>query len=471
MNFDPAQMSLAAIARALRDGTVRAAALVEACIEKRDPSLDAYREWQPELARQQAHKADAAFAQAKDLGTLQGIPVSVKDLYAVNQMDIFAGSPTALPLLWQTEGAVIGALRAQHAVFTGKTHTVEFAFGGLGVNTHWGTPRNPWDAQTHRVPGGSSSGAGVSLCEGSALLALGTDTAGSVRIPASMTGNVGLKTSYGRWPINGIFPLSPTLDTAGTLTRDVADAVTAFAAIDPHQRSYGPRLSREVSQCSASDFCIGTGEVALWSDCDEGIAETVQVALTELADAGVRIIETPLPEATAAIELLKVGSVVSAEIDELLSSALVPWRETLDPVVSSRIRDGGSISATEYLQRRRRLRELSSSAAQRFTDCQVMVSPTVAISPPALEEVLAVERYRPNNIAALRNTCPANYLSLCAITIPVGLDARGMPVGMQLMAPHSHEEQLLAIATCIEAILGSGRERLGTPPLPVHHSP
>ncbi|MBT4394448.1 MAG: amidase, partial [Acidiferrobacteraceae bacterium] len=114
MNFDPAQMSLAAIARALRDGTVRAAALVEACIEKRDPSLDAYREWQPELAREQARKADAAFAQAKDLGTLQGIPVSVKDLYGVSQMDVFAGSPTALPPLWQTEGAVIGTLRAQH---------------------------------------------------------------------------------------------------------------------------------------------------------------------------------------------------------------------------------------------------------------------------------------------------------------------------------------------------------------------
>ena len=149
----------------------------------------------------------------------------------------------------------------------------------------------------------------------------------------------------------------------------------------------------------------------------------------------------------------------------------MPWRETLDPVVSSRIRDGGSISATEYLQRRRKLRELRSSAAQRISDCQVMVSPPVAISPPALEKVLAVEQYRPSNIAALRNTCPANYLSLCAITIPVGLDAHGMPVGMQLMAPHNHEEQLLAIATCIEAILGSGRERLGTPPLPVRHSP
>ena len=297
-------------------------------------------------------------------------------------------------------------------------------------------------------------------------MALGSDTAGSVRIPASVTGNVGLKTSYGRWPVSGIFPLSPTLDTAGVLTRSVADAVTAFSAMDPHQRSYGPRLAREVSRCTPTDFVIGTGERALWDDCDPGISETVDDALKALGQAGVRTVSAPLPEAGPAIELLKVGSVVAAEIDEMLSSAAPQWRETLDPVVSSRIRDGGSISASEYLHRRRRLRELSHSAVQQFSSCQVMASPTVAISPPAVEDVQTVEAYRPKNMGALRNTCPANYLGLCAITLPVGLDANRMPVGLQLMAPHRHEEQLLAVATCIEGILGSARERLGVPPLP-----
>ncbi len=464
MSHDPAQMSLNAIARALRDGSLSAVSLAQTCIEQHDPSLNAYREWRPDLALEQARRADAALAQAQDLGALQGIPVSVKDLYGVEQMETFAGSPAVMPAPWQNEGDLVKVLRDQHAVFTGKTHTVEFAFGGLGVNSHWGTPRNPWDGTIHRVPGGSSSGAGVSLCEGSALLALGSDTAGSVRIPASMTGNVGLKTSYGRWPVSGIFPLSPTLDTAGILTRTVADTVTAFSAIDPHQRSYGPRLAREVSRCNAGDFVIGTGETALWSDCDPGIGEAVETALAELRNAGVRTVDTSLPEATPAIELLKVGSVVAAEIDELLSSTAPQWRETLDPIVSSRIRDGGTISACEYLQRRRRLRELSRSANRRFSNCQVMVSPTVAISPPATEAVQTVEDYRPRNMAALRNTCPANYLGLCAITLPVGLDVVGMPVGMQLMAPHSHEEQLLAIASCIEGILGSARQRLGALP-------
>ena len=459
-------MSLSAIAQALRDGSLSAVELTQSCIDNHDASLNAYREWTPDLALEQARAADAAFANAQDSGSLQGIPISVKDLYGVNDTQTFAGSPAPMPPPWQAEGDLISGLRTQRAVFSGKTHTVEFAFGGLGVNSHWGTPRNPWDADTHRVPGGSSSGAGVSLCEGSALVALGSDTAGSVRIPASVTGNVGLKTSYGRWPVSGIFPLSPTLDTAGVLTRSVADAVTAFSAMDPHQRSYGPRLAREVSRCTPADFVIGTGERALWDDCDPGISETVDDALKALGQAGVRTVSAPLPEAGPAIELLKVGSVVAAEIDEMLSSTAPQWRETLDPVVSSRIRDGGSISASEYLHRRRRLRELSHSAVQQFSSCQVMASPTVAISPPAVEDVQTVEAYRPKNMGALRNTCPANYLGLCAITLPVGLDANRMPVGLQLIAPHGHEEQLLAVATCIEGILGSARERLGVPPLP-----
>ena len=207
-------LSLSAIGRKFREGSLNAVALTQHCIGRHEPSLNAYREWTPEPALRQAEQADEAFANAQDGGALQGIPISVKDLYGVDDTQTFAGSPAAMPPPWQSEGEIIKGLRASHAVFSGKTHTVEFALGGLGVNSHWGTPRNPWDADRHRVPGGSSSGAGVSLCEGTALVARGADTAGSVRIPASMTGNVGLKTSYGRWPVSGIFPLSPTLDTA-----------------------------------------------------------------------------------------------------------------------------------------------------------------------------------------------------------------------------------------------------------------
>ena len=232
MASNPLHLSLFELYTLLRSDKMTVGDLTEQAIAHHNMSLGAYKYWQPQDARNAAARADASFSSGKDHGLLQGIPVSVKDLYNVDGLQTFAGSPNAIPDNLLAQGRIITGLNGQQAVFIGKTHTVEFAYGGLGVNSHWGTPRNPWDSTEHRVPGGSSSGAGVSLQEGTALLALGSDTAGSVRIPASMTGNVGLKTSFGRWPLEGIFPLSPTLDTSGILTRTVADAIFGFAAMD-----------------------------------------------------------------------------------------------------------------------------------------------------------------------------------------------------------------------------------------------
>jgi aspartyl-tRNA(Asn)/glutamyl-tRNA(Gln) amidotransferase subunit A len=140
-----------------------------------------------------------------------GIPISVKDLFGVPGLPTCAGTNAAFPREWEAAGPVVGAVLSQLGIVTGKTHTVEFAFGGLGTNPHWGTPVNPWSSPDEpRAPGGSSAGAGVSLAQGSALLALGTDTAGSVRIPASFTGQTALKTTHGRWSLEGIVPLSPS---------------------------------------------------------------------------------------------------------------------------------------------------------------------------------------------------------------------------------------------------------------------
>ena len=164
---------------------------------------------------------------------LCGIPVSVKDLYAVDGMPTYAGSARTLPGdPWSRDGELIARLRRAGAVFVGKTHTVEFAYGGVGINPHWGTPRNPWDADTARIPGGSSCGAGVSLWEGSAMLALGSDTGGSIRIPSAFTGVVGHKPTKGRLPTTGVTQLSSTFDTTGTLARTVTDSAWFFGCAD-----------------------------------------------------------------------------------------------------------------------------------------------------------------------------------------------------------------------------------------------
>src|SRR5262245_8244301 len=234
---DALSRPIAEIAMLLADRKLKARALVEEAIanhERFGAKLMAYSQWAPEHARACADAADAAFAVGTRAGSLQGIPTSIKDLFAVGGFATYAGSPQRLPPKFEIDGPVMAALRRQMASVMGKTHMVEFAFGGTGQNAHYGCPYNPWDVNAHRSPGGSSSGAGVSLCEASALLAFGTDTAASVRLPAAMTGNAGLKLTKDRWSSEGIVPLSFTFDTPGILARSMADAAFSFAALDPY---------------------------------------------------------------------------------------------------------------------------------------------------------------------------------------------------------------------------------------------
>jgi len=237
MSGDPLSRPLIEIARELRDRRTTARELVDAAIARHESvgeRLHAYSFWAPEQARAVANAADAAFAAGVSTGPLQGLPVSLKDLFAADGYPCFAGSSRRLPAdPWEQDGPLVATLRRQLGVIMGKTHMVEFAFGGTGQNSHHGAPYNPWDAAAHRSVGGSSSGAGVSLLEGSALLAFGSDTAGSVRIPASMTGNAGLKVTIGRWSTGGVVPLSFTFDTPGLLARSVSDLAYGFAALDP----------------------------------------------------------------------------------------------------------------------------------------------------------------------------------------------------------------------------------------------
>ena len=273
------------IAAAMRAGETSSEALVDEAARRHDAYgavLSAYKLWDPERARREAAANDTLLASGYDAGALMGMPISLKDLYGVHGMPTFGGSPEELPEKWQEEGPVTEALRLARGVIMGKTHTVEFAYGGVGTNAHWGAPVNPWDADNHRVTGGSSSGAGVSLCQGSALVAMGTDTGGSVRIPASVTGNVGLKTTIGRWSVEGIVPLSHTFDTPGPLTRNVTDSVLAFAAIDP-AHSDAEALFQRVDGAEVGDISFALCDEHFWSECSPGIAEGVQQAIAELS--------------------------------------------------------------------------------------------------------------------------------------------------------------------------------------------
>src|SRR6476620_4686865 len=284
---DALSLPMAEIAGLLGDGKLKARALVEEAIAKHElvgSKLMAYSQWAPEHARKCADAADAAFAIGSRAGSLQGIPASIKDLFAVAGFPTYAGSPKRLPAKFAIEGPVVASLRRQLATVTGKTHMVEFAFGGTGQNAHYGSPWNPWDASAHRSPGGSSSGAGVSLCEGSALLAFGSDTAASVRLPAAMTGNAGLKFTKDRWSSEGIVPLSFSFDTPGILARSMADAGFSFAALDPHLGN-GFAFLRRVPT-GVDGIRIGIADSWFWDGCENGIADIARSAIDALALAG-----------------------------------------------------------------------------------------------------------------------------------------------------------------------------------------
>ena len=448
--------TIAELGQALRAGRVTARSLLDRALANRNEALGAYKLWMPGRAARAADLADAAFAQGLDFGPLHGLPVSVKDLFGLAGTPTHAGAPRPLPARWEAEGPVVAAVRRGLAVITGKTHTVEFAFGGVGSNPHWGTPRNPWGGQAHRVPGGSSAGAGVSLLEGTAVAALGSDTAGSVRVPASFTGTVGVKTSYGRWALEGIVPLSPSLDTAGVLARSVADAALAFAALDPACRT-PPRPAEPAG------LRLGLVE-GFFDDCGPGVAEAVRAALAELEGRGAEVRSFDLPEIAVAHEVFGQGGLAVPEFAAFIENELPAFKATLDPNVRSRFESFGAVTATDYLGRKMRLARAAAAANARLAGIDALVGPTTPIAAPLLQHAAEGEGYRRHNMAALRNTMPGNMLELCGLSIPAGLDGNGMPVGLQLLAGRGMDERLLSVGLAVEAVIGPASRRLGAPP-------
>jgi aspartyl-tRNA(Asn)/glutamyl-tRNA(Gln) amidotransferase subunit A len=458
---------IAALASDLASRKLTARALIEEAIgnhERCGEVLHAYLLWTPSRARKAADAADAAFAAGLVAGPLQGVPVSIKDLFAAKGLPTFAGSDRRLPPHWEKDGPVIAAIRRQLGVFTGKTHMVEFAFGGTGQNAHWGAPRNPWDKTVHRSSGGSSSGAGVSLMEGSALIALGSDTAGSVRIPAAMTGTVGLKITLGRWSAEGVVPLSPSFDTPGFLARTVADTAYAFAALDARLGDAHGFLAR-FERGEIAGVRIGMGDPHLWGACDPGIAEGAQQAVAQLEAKGAIVREVSLPEMKDAYDVFLEGGFSAVELRDFLDRELPHWLADLDPVIAPAVRNAETLSARDYLARLGRMRRLAPAARARFDAVDVIVSPTLCVTPPLMDEVRDADGHWRVNRRIVRNTVGVNYLGLCAITLPVALDRAGMPAGLQLIAAPWNEERLLAVALAAERVLGTARERLGVPPL------
>lgn len=465
---EPHELPLREMAIRLRAGTLTAVALAEDAIgrhERYGGALDAYKLWLPERARQVAASADQILRAGIDLGPLHGIPISLKDLFAVDGLPIFAGSPKRLPERFEKEGPVAGALTRNLAVLMGKTHTTEFGFGMHGRNFHWGTPRNPWDPHDHRVPCGSSSGAGISLIEGSAHLALGSDSGGSVRLPASMTGTVGLKITHGRWPLRGIVQTCESFDSPGILARTVADAALAFDVIDPAATAGG--AANAPSHGDVAGIRVGVLDEFFWSDCSPGVGEGVMAAIGEIERLGARVLPFDFPEARQALDISGDwdAGIVGPELHAILSAELPEWLDTLNPPARAHLEEAKNRPAGEYLRARRLLRAHAAAAGMRLSALDVLACPTSPVTPPTLREAQDETFTRRSGPLSARNTCVVNLLGLCALSLPVALDSARMPVGLQLIGRAHDEERLLAVAQAFERALGTGRQRLGIAPL------
>ena len=468
--------SIARIAAAVRSGSALAGKLVDDAIRCHEASgLDAYVVFDADGARRQADAVDEAVRRGRDPGPLAGITVSVKDLYGVEGLPIRAGTRRELPERWRREGFLVRALRRLGAVIVGKTHTVELAFGGVGLNPNTGTPVNPWDGDEHRAPGGSSSGAGVSLWEGSARIALGSDTGGSVRIPASATGVVGHRHSTGRWPTTGVVPLSTTLDTVGLLAHTAEDSRFAFRAIDllaGHEApaSGGPHRAQAGgdggSPTPLAGLRIGVPRGGLWDETRPHVAAVARRALADLERAGAHVLEVEAPELHEAGERYLSGGLVQPERFESLERHLPGWTAILDPTVGKRLESARRVSAVDYVAVLRLRRRLSARLHARLDEQRIdlLATPTLPLTPPTLSSIAELDAYRAVNRAMLSGTGPASMLDLCAVSLPAGLDQRGMPVGLQLIGRTGADHDLLDRAVLAEQVLGANLDRLGTPP-------
>lgn len=447
---------LAQVAEALRRRECSASELVDEALARhhaRDEWFGAYKHWDPRGARTGARRADTMLATGH-APPLCGIPVSVKDLYGVEGLPTFAGTARRLPEAWSRDAWLVARLRAQGAVFTGKTHTVELAYGAVGINPHWGTPRNPWDEDTPRIPGGSSAGAGVSLLEGSALVALGSDTGGSIRIPAAMTGTVGHKTTKGRWPTDGVVPLSSTLDTVGALTRTVADSAWFFAAVDPAWGDPAALLAHLDEEAKAG-VRVGVPWSALWNDCQPDVAAVLRDALDALEGAGWARSDVDGRLVDDATDLYFTGGIPGAECKAFLERDLPGWMEILHPTVGTRLAPVPPMTSPSYAAAMDERSRMEGAAAGLFREVDVLALPTTLMTPPPVAEMDRLERYVEVNKEALRPTCWVGMLGLCAVTLPVGLDDAGMPVGLQLVGPRDADVAVLGAALAAERVLGT----------------
>jgi len=442
---------LSELAQALAAGRTTSEAIVEEALARAtDPAGEGARTFIA-LDRvrilAQARASDALRKAGITPSPLAGLPVSVKDLFDVAGEVTAAGSAVLRNAPPATvDSPAVARLRAAGAVLFGRTNMTEFAYSGLGLNPHHGTPASPWDRATGRIPGGSSSGGAVSVADGVVVMGLGTDTGGSTRIPAALCGVVGYKPTAARIPTAGVFPLAMSLDSVGPM----AQSVECCALCDAILAGEPPRAPRAAA---LAGLRLAIPQTLVLDQLDQAVAAAYQAVLSRLAAAGCRIVDAPfLPFGEIAEINRRVGlSPMQAHYvhRELLARA----GEGYDPRVRFRILAGERASAADYLAMLATRRDWIERVSAEAEPYDALLMPTVPIAPPAIAPLLRDEdAYRSTNMQVLRNTSLINFLDGCAISLPCH-EPGSAPVGLMLASTAGRDHALFAIARAVEALL------------------
>ena len=447
---DPlATISFAQFARNLRSGQLSAHSLVEIYLERisqLNPKLDAVSELDAERALVVAKGIDLLLQAGQDPGPLAGLPILVKDLYQVNGLTITAGSRMNIQdLTPREEGPVILALRRAGCIILGKTRTTEFAMGGFNL-TH-PVPWNPCDSEVKRMTGGSSHGSAVAMAAGLCAFSLGTDTGGSVRQPAAFTGTVGFKASPGYWPTEGVFPMSPGLDSLGIFTKNAEDASWVVSNL--------PFESNEATSqvnLPPTSITLGLPSHHIYDYCDSEAKQTFEQALARLGDAGVQFKTIKIPEVTEMDAVF--GGMVPTDVLAFLGrERFLVSEKILDPIVWARTQTAFELKATDYIAIKRKFEDICIRVNRRLTDLDGWVCPTIPRVASSVAEFDTVQKVADWNRTNTANTRPGNLFGQCGISLPIKGLTTGLPLGFQIMAPPLREDRLLQVAVTIERLL------------------
>lgn len=445
------------LSTALANGTTTARALVEACLARiTDPAGEGGRTFLKVhfvQARAQADAIDLLRGAGRAPGPFAGIPISLKDLFDIAGQPTPAGSTVLANAPPATAHApIVSRLLNAGFIPVGRTNMTEFAYSGLGLNPHYGTPRSPWgrDASSTGgcIPGGSSAGAAVSVSDGMAFAAIGTDTGGSCRIPAAMCGIVGYKPTARRVPITGVLPLSPSLDSVGPLANSVACCalVDAIMAGDmPHAPAPMPLAGLHLAVPS---------NIVL-DGLDPHVAATFDRALARLRDAGALVQQLSFPAMDAIGPANARASLPAAESYAWHRDLLAQSAGGYDPLIRKRVEGGRGITAADYLDAQATRARLIAAMDLQTRDFDALIMPTCPLSPPRIDALDDEAEYGRVNMLLLRNTALGNYLDRCAISIPCHRPGEP-PVGLMLMGETMADARLFRLAAAVETLLNEG---------------